>query len=451
MKKIFFAAAILLFAACGTQKGAISKHESTRIASYFDATFTNSDNGIALKKKIDTEKIDAARSEVWKLWSDAVVRNDGNALPETGLLADKETTYWQIPDSLEPNATMPFYWGVNADAVPEGKLPMFLHMHGSGPKDYEWKVSHEICMHDFPSPAIYMIPQIPNGYGEYYRWAIVSKQWAWEKLLRHLFLNEKVDANRIHFIGISEGAYGSQRLASFYADYLAGAGPMAGGEPLRNAPLENLAHVAFSLRSGEWDFGFHRNTVTYMTRIDADSIQELHPGYYNHLIEIVPDYGHSIPYGETPKWLYKFTRTPRPKYFYWEDYDMYGRHREGFYNLRVDEISRSSDAERTCYEMNIDGNTITLNVNNVQYKTTFRSEGIDFLFAKEFTPATKGKVTLFLSEDMVDFSKPVNVIVNGKEVFSGKVKPALRAMVESCALFYDPERLFPASVEVVIK
>lgn len=451
MKKLFFAAAILLLASCGAQKSAVTKSDSVKIASYFDASLAESCKETALKRKIGVDNIDGVRTEVWKLWSDAVVRNDGKALPDAGLLAKKDVTFWQIPDSLEPNAIMPFYWGVNADAVPDGKLPMFLHMHGSGPKDYEWEVSHQICMYEFPSPAIYMIPQIPNGFGEYYRWAIVSKQWAWEKLLRNLFLHEKVDANRIHFMGISEGGYGSQRLASFYADYLAGAGPMAGGEPLRNAPLENLAHVAFSLRSGEWDFGFHRNTVTYMTRIDADSIQELYPGYYNHKIEIVPDYGHSIPYGETPKWLYEYKRTPRPKYFYWEDYEMYGRHRKGFYNLRVDETSRRDETDRTCYKMNIEGNRITLDVNNVRYTTTFRSEGIDFLFSKEFTPATNGKVTLFLSEDMVDFSKPVSVVVNGKEVFNGKVKPTLSAMVESCALFYDPERLFPASIEVVIE
>lgn len=47
-------------------------------------------------------------------------------------------------------------------------------------------------------------------------------------------------------------------------------------------------------------------------------------------------------------------------------------------------------------------------------------------------------------------SKPVKVIVNGKEKFNGKVKPSLKAFVESCAEFFDPERVFPASVTVEI-
>lgn len=34
-----------------------------------------------------------------------------------------------------------------------------------------------------------------------------------------------------------------QRLGAFYADYLGGAGPMAGGEPLKNASPLNYRHL----------------------------------------------------------------------------------------------------------------------------------------------------------------------------------------------------------------
>ena len=91
-------------------------------------------------------------------------------------------------------------------------------------------------------PSIYFIPQIPNE-GQLYRWWQRSKLHAWEKLLRLALLSDEVDPLRIYFFGISEGGYGSQRLASYYVDYLAGAGPMAGGEPLINAPVENCQHI----------------------------------------------------------------------------------------------------------------------------------------------------------------------------------------------------------------
>ena len=65
----------------------------------------------------------------------------------------------------------------------------------------------------------------PNE-GDYYRWWQVAKQFAWEKLIRQALVEGNVDANRLYVFGISEGGYGSQRLASFYADYWAAAGPM---------------------------------------------------------------------------------------------------------------------------------------------------------------------------------------------------------------------------------
>jgi hypothetical protein len=64
--------------------------------------------------------------------------------------------------------------------------------------------------------------------------------------------------------------------------------------------------------------------------------------------------------------------------------------------------------------------------------------------------ATKGRFTLYLSPDMVDFDCKVSVIVNGHRVFNGYLKPDVRHLATSCACFFDPERLFPAAVEVVL-
>jgi hypothetical protein len=52
---------------------------------------------------------------------------------------------------------------------------------------------------------------------------------------------------------------------------------------------------------------------------------------------------------------------------------------------------------------------------------------------------------------LVDLSAPVTVVVNGKTAFTGDVKPLADVMVESAALFFDPARVFPASVDVEVK
>ena len=90
-------------------------------------------------------------------------------------------------------------------------------------------------------------------------------------------------------------------------------------------------------------------------------------------------------------------------------------------------------------------------VKNVEYTTTEAIYGIPMMFSKKYTPATKGNITIFLNEELFDLERPVKIVVNGKEAFNGIVKPTLKAMVESCAEYFDPERVFPASVDITIK
>ena len=55
---------------------------------------------------------------------------------------------------------------------------------------------------------------------------------------------------------------------------------------------------------------------------------------------------------------------------------------------------------------------------------------------------------IYLCEELVNLDKEITLTVNGKEVFKGKVKPELKHIVNSCAAFFDPERLYPAAIEV---
>lgn len=445
MKRLYSISVLMLATASWAQQAG----ENISIGDYFSSTLAGTAVNYENDAAIELEDIATARDSVWNIWRESV-----NALDEEKLFPIEELEYrksssWTLPQALEPNAVMPFYWGCNEFPMKgDGKYPLFVYMHGSGDKAQEWETGIGLSLRRFYSPAVYFVPQIPNAYGEYYRWAIQSKQWAWEKLLRLSFLEEAIDANKIYFFGISEGAYGSQRLASFYADYLAGTGPMAGGEPLKNAPMENVANIAFSLRTGELDTGFGRNILTAKALEVADSLQREHPAYYNHYIEVIPGDGHSIDYRPTTPWLAQYTRDPHPDYFYWENFAMYGRQRTGFYNLKVNTNATTSSTARACYEHKREGNTIELNVNIVNYITTYSTGGIDMFFRKKYSKASRGNVTIYLSEKEFDLSSPVKVILNGTEIFNGMVGASLQSMVESCALFYDPERLFPAAIEV---
>ena len=100
--------------------------------------------------------------------------------------------------------------------------------------------------------------------------------------------------------------------------------------------------------------------------------------------------------------------------------------------------------------MTIEDNTINLTIQRVEYEITQREPrwNIPIKHNKHYTPVTKGTFTLYIADEWIDFSKKVTLIINGKTAYHGKVKPNLKHLVNSCATFFDPERLYAAAIEV---
>ncbi len=423
------------------------------IENYFGEHLAGKDAKLNYNAKVKATDIASSRTMVWEAWKRANDAQDKNIMVNLPNLSDAKTGKWQLPANLEPNAIMPYYYGKKVAAgetVPADGLPLFVYMHGSGPKAQEWTTGLKLAQMFEDSPSAYFIPQIPNE-GNYYRWWQKSKQWAWEKLLCMAMLSGEINPNRIYMFGISEGGYGSQRLASYYADYLAAAGPMAGGEPLRNAPVENCANIGFSFLTGEYDQMFFRNHFTTDTKMAFDSLQALHPDLFKHRIELVPNCAHQIDYRPTTPWLSKFTRNPYPKHIMWEDFDVDGRHRQGFYNLRVDKRPVLDPMSRTTYTMDITGNNVNITAKTVTYEVLETDpywHSIEMKIKRHYSEATDLQFTVFLDEHLVDINRKVTVMVNGRKVFAGKLKPNLQNMAESLATFGDPCRIYTAAVQV---
>ena len=264
LKALRAAALATIFASLGCLSVSAENIEKKAISDYLLARLEKKETPKLANRLLKASNQAEVQKLVWEAFADACYNFDFDCLPAPDSLAAARQYAWQLPDGSEPSTNMPFYFGTKG-SKPEAGYPFFLYMHGSGEKNQEWSVGFKWCNYFNDSPSLYFIPQIPNM-GRYYRWWHKSKQVVWQRLLRQAFLSGIVNPNRIYFFGISEGAYGSQRMASFYADYLAGAGPIAGGEPLINAPVENLANIAFTLTSGENDTQFCRHIYTDITR-----------------------------------------------------------------------------------------------------------------------------------------------------------------------------------------
>ena len=133
----------------------------------------------------------------------------------------------------------------------------------------------------------------------------------------------------------------------------------------------------------------------------------------------------------------------------WEDYSMDGLFRRGFANIEV--IERPNVVYRTYYEETIKDNVVNVNVQNVDYVTTESVEGVETKFERTRWNVRFGRFRVYLNENMVDLSKPVRIVVNGKEYCNEVLTPDVRHMVNSTACFFDPRRVFPVAFDVNIE
>lgn len=422
---------------------------------------------------IPLEEIKEYRDKVWDLWAEAnntfTYVDKKEEAPRAKMMPFGLYFSYVIPQSLEPYIAEPGepdkYEGPNAQMVYRfgykgsknaGPYPLFILTHGSGTVSEEQKSIYQVAINNNDAPCVYFVPRIPNGVYGYYRWYHRSKQWVWEKLLRQMFLRSDIDHDRMYFTGISEGAYGSQLLASFYADYFAGFGPMAGGGPLIYSPCENLRNTYFNLTTGSLDTNYKRNELTALAGEYLDRLQDDDPEGYFHKVTVLPGVTHNTtPYHYTTPDLLQHSRPHNPKRVRWENFRLDGRYRYGFHNIRVYERSEpegSDDYTRTYYELDIDGNNVDLRVSITDYVVTetFTDYGatLPIRFSRATVPATKGRLKIYLNEELLDLENEVVLTVNGHELFRGFVQPNLADMVNSCAEYYDPTRIFCASLDV---
>ena len=89
-------------------------------------------------------KASAYRQLVWEAWKTANDELDEEKLIALDTLSASSKGKWHLPKELEPNAIMPYYWGSKGTENPADGYPMYLYIHGSGPKQAEWKTGLNI-------------------------------------------------------------------------------------------------------------------------------------------------------------------------------------------------------------------------------------------------------------------------------------------------------------------
>ena len=250
-----------------------------------------------------------------------------------------------------------------------------------------------------------------------------------------------VDPGRVFLTGMSNGGIGAWLIGMHHAPLFAGLAPMASGlDDVLMPFLANLRNTPAYIIHGSKD----QVMPVDLSRSIARELSVLgYPYVYReHQREHPMAGGHYFPREELPDlvaWFNRQRREPLPtrltvvrdgshfQAFDWvrlDATDPIAAFSEDLVDKRDDRIKRRVYAK---LDASIAGS------NRIEVKT----EHVQ-------------RYSLFLNEQLIDFSKPLAVVTNGRVSFEGTVMPSVETLLRQARLRQDPERLFSVHLTIAI-
>jgi Esterase PHB depolymerase len=251
-----------------------------------------------------------------------------------------------------------------------------------------------------------------------------------------------IDPDRVFLTGMSNGGIGAYLIGSHYAPVFAGVAPMAGGLDDVLLPfLQNLRHTPLYIIHGSKDDVM----PVQLSRTITDELRRL--GYafvYREHDRTHPIAGgHYFPREELPDlvaWLAGQRRDPFPKRL---TVVRDASHLVPFGWIRIDATDRIAS-----FSDNLTDSRDPSIVNRVYAKVDAEIVGPNRIEVR--TQRVK-RYALFLNQSLVDLTKPVTVVTNGRISFSGNLEPNLETLLREARHRHDPAMLFPASLTVSVE
>ena len=280
-----------------------------------------------------------------------------------------------------------------------------------------------------------------------------KRSWRPEQrlVLRELKKLVHIDSDRVYVTGFSQGCYASWSYATFYGDELAGAAPVActyDAAPeipgLWELLLPNVANVPILHVWGSEDklpvYGLDLTTVTGVASQLNQRVAELTKKWKLNILNYrVTDGGHA--YEPPSNLLTKLLEKQRTQYpsqvrqrfryliqgrAYWLEALSWDGDQWGL-NPRPLSSQPGEKREQTLGRMISDlAGQLDGEVNGQEIKIEHRHVG---------------SLMVWLGDGLIDWSKPIRVTANNKEVFQGEAKRDLYLCLTEAARTYDFDRL----------
>lgn len=276
--------------------------------------------------------------------------------------------------------------------APAGGRSLWISMHGGGNappavNDRQWR--NQVRLYE-PAEGIYLAPRAPTDTWNLWHEAHIDPLF--QRLIDNHVALRGVDPDKVYLLGYSAGGDGVWQLAPRMADRFAAAAMMA-GHP-NEASLLGLRNLPFAMFMGANDAAYNRNRVASERAAALDQLEKDDPGGYIHLVRIYEGTGHWMKNqdAEALPWMMQFRRLAWPGRVVWEQDDVV--HRRFYWLVVPDGVPLK---ERARLVARVKDRTIEL-------------EG-------DLPPVLQ----LRLSDRLLDLDQPLRVVVQGREVFSGRV------------------------------
>lgn len=304
---------------------------------------------------------------------------------------------------------------------PEYGRSLFISMHGGGNSgskvnDQQWDNQKRLYK---PAEGVYISPRAPNDAWD--MWFQPHMDTFFAQLIQDAVAFGEVDVNRVYLMGYSAGGDGVFRMAPRMADHWAAASMMAGHPG--DVRADNLRNLPFTLHMGENDKAYDRNKHAVEWKKILADLHEADKEGYVHEVVIRPGMSHWMQGKDAVAvpWMAKYTRNTAPKKVVW--YQPFHQKHQQFYWL-AEAVPQDPKIARKVVA-SIEKQTIQITTENVS------------------------QVTVRLRDDLLDLDQPIKVMLNGKQVFEGKVERSIKIIGKTLNERHDPGLSYDA--EIVVK
>lgn len=320
----------------------------------------------------------------------------------------------------EAGHDMKLHWQIFGKEPADGRS-LYISLHGGGgtPTYINTQQWHNQWYLYQPKEGVYLCPHSPVDAWD--MWCQPFLDLFYHDIILMAVSHFNVNPNKVYILGYSAGGDGVWRMAPRMADTWAAASMMAGHPG--DVRLENLRNLPFMIWCGENDAAYDRNKLDAYRITQMDSLHHTDPEGYVFEGHIVKGKPHWMDRVDTVAidWMAKYKRNPHPKKVVWQQEEVL---RNAFYWLEApqDELARYKQVRA-----HIDGNTIYI-------------DRCDY-----------SRLTIWLSDDMVNLNRKVKVVYNGKTIFHNKVPRTALNLSESLDRREDTSYCFPSKIDVSFK